>query len=611
MKINALNLRNFRSHEATDLTFDRLNFILGPNHSGKSSICFAVEYLLTGRCPVTDERGSGADDLIRKGQSAAEVVADITVGTDQGTDVAESFQMARIKTLGGSTLELRRPKQTIAGRQAQEWLAKRLPSLPVLSACLNSGRFLEMPAQNQKNLLSSVLADEGIPVPPELRWDDNVERVTIAELDQAHKRAYERRTEVNRKLKEFEQLTPPEDLPGDLPTVQDIQSRLRERRTERDGLLMQRSTRIAAHEGLGQKRDRIQRQLATLVPRILAMAEEKRLKTLADRVDEKAGEKANAARSDVRQKREQIAKFEKLSNIAACPTCAKTITKKEIADVVATLKGELKDLEAKLQTSEQAERDLAKALQYRQQINESIAAVGEKEALEDELSQLPEVAAPDTSDLDSSISELDQRIAKGEGLLLTVNERRRKVDEYANQVVVRARYEEELRQLEAILQFAGPDGARKQATQGKMGAFLDGLNRSLNRFGYQCVIALEPYQIRFTDGDGAWLPREVNQLSESERFRFAVAFQIALAEVTGTNLILIDRADVLDRESRRQLTAMLMATECQAIVASTSTDPLPAEVPEGVRFFSLAQRDDGTTGIAEQVGHAENAAVSA
>jgi hypothetical protein len=80
----------------------------------------------------------------------------------------------------------------------------------------------------------------------------------------------------------------------------------------------------------------------------------------------------------------------------------------------------------------------------------------------------------------------------------------------------------------------------------------------------------------------------LSQLSESEQFRFGVVFQIVLAMVTGQRFVVIDRADVLDKERRRMLTSLLVRSDLdQAIVLATSDEPAPAIVPEGVRFISL------------------------
>src|SRR6185437_4938628 len=121
-------------------------------------------------------------------------------------------------------------------------------------------------------------------------------------------------------------------------------------------------------------------------------------------------------------------------------------------------------------------------------------------------------------------------------------------------------------------------------------------NSALGAFGYQIGFALEPYQFGVDDENGR-SPRTLKQLSESERFRFGVAFQIALAMATGLKFVIIDRADVLDAESRSALNAMLLDSGLdQAIVLATSDKPAPQSVPEGVTFVELRH---GTAGAAE------------
>ena len=77
MKINKLSLTNFRNHKRTEVTLDRINFFVGQNNAGKSSILAAIEWALTGRCLWTDRAGRGAADLVRQGEKQAAVVLDL------------------------------------------------------------------------------------------------------------------------------------------------------------------------------------------------------------------------------------------------------------------------------------------------------------------------------------------------------------------------------------------------------------------------------------------------------------------------------------------------------------------------------------------------------
>src|SRR5260370_39112495 len=126
---------------------------------------------------------------------------------------------------------------------------------------------------------------------------------------------------------------------------------------------------------------------------------------------------------------------------------------------------------------------------------------------------------------------------------------------------------------------------------GRMGSFTKDLNRHLARFGYACGIALGPFEIRMNSPKDNHTGPSLKHLSESERFRFGVAFQIALAMLTGLRFVVIDRADVLDKERRKRLTSLLLNSGLdQAIVLATSEEAAPTITPHGVKFLDLGEK---------------------
>lgn len=77
MRINKLSIENFRNHKKTELNLDRINFFVGGNNAGKTSILAAIEWGLTGRCMWTDRAGRGAADLVRQGEKHAIVAMEV------------------------------------------------------------------------------------------------------------------------------------------------------------------------------------------------------------------------------------------------------------------------------------------------------------------------------------------------------------------------------------------------------------------------------------------------------------------------------------------------------------------------------------------------------
>jgi len=144
--------------------------------------------------------------------------------------------------------------------------------------------------------------------------------------------------------------------------------------------------------------------------------------------------------------------------------------------------------------------------------------------------------------------------------------------------------------LDRLTEFFGPDGAMMGQLSGRMGSFTEGLSRHLVVFGYTCTVALEPFQIFVSSSKDGHIGLSLKRLSESEQFLFGVAFQIALAIVTGLRFIVIDGANVLDKERRKMLTGLLVNSALdQAIVLATSEEARPSIVPDGVKFLDLAK----------------------
>lgn len=77
MKIKKLVVENFRNHKNTDLVLDKVNFFVGHNNAGKTSLLAAIEWGLTGRCMWTDKAGRGAAELVRRGEKQAVVALEV------------------------------------------------------------------------------------------------------------------------------------------------------------------------------------------------------------------------------------------------------------------------------------------------------------------------------------------------------------------------------------------------------------------------------------------------------------------------------------------------------------------------------------------------------
>jgi hypothetical protein len=189
---------------------------------------------------------------------------------------------------------------------------------------------------------------------------------------------------------------------------------------------------------------------------------------------------------------------------------------------------------------------------------------------------------------------LAERINKGERVLEKAQQGQSAQQTWKVYVREKSSLETRIGLLDKLVEFFGPTGAMMVQASGRIGSFAESLSAHLAAFGYGCNFTLDPFEIRVISPTDNHCGLSLKQLSESERFRFSIAFQIALAAATGLRFMVIDRADVLDKERRKLLTVLLSNSDVdQAIVLATSEEAPPPIVPEGVKFLDLGEGRKG------------------
>lgn len=113
-----------------------------------------------------------------------------------------------------------------------------------------------------------------------------------------------------------------------------------------------------------------------------------------------------------------------------------------------------------------------------------------------------------------------------------------------------------------IVNLLAADGLRKIALDSALSSFNDDLGTWCHRASYPVVSVADDLSIRY-DGRPHLL------CSVSEQFRTQVIFQATCANLDGSDAIVIDGADVLDRAGRNGLFKMLALLEFPALVCMT------------------------------------------
>ncbi len=583
MKIMTLTLKNFRSHQETVLDLDRFNFVRGPNGCGKSSIQMALEYLFTGRCELTDAVGRGAEALIRAGAKELEVSLTLEGGET----------ICRRRTSRSHIVELNGKRVPVDAAEAS--LEKRFGSTDVLSAVLNANRFVEMSEAEQKRFLAQVVDAGKVAIPDEISdalraINEELPRLaSVGDVEAAHRRLYELRTEASRTLKVMGQMEKP-DVPSDLPSAQEVKKKLEDLRQQKERLITQKAEADASWESAQARLKQLQAEIEEVSPETLSPSQEQELVQLESQRNH--AEKLRQELTDLiaEQKAVEMSLAAAQGLKGKCPTCRQPISEELKIKEMGALRDRLADLEELIQGTKEELSEYAEIGAAASRLEEHRKALARRARLVEEQSRLQAVQRPSGGDLESRMTVLVERINKGERVLEKAQQMESTKERWEAYVSEKSSLETEISLLDRLTEFFGPNGAVMGQACGRPASFTEDLNQHLAAFGYICSLTLDPFEIRVSQSKDASPALSLKQLSESEQLRFGVAFQIALAMITGLRFVVIDRADVLDKERRKMLTSLLLNSKLdQAIVLATSEDAPPSIVPQGVKFLSLLE----------------------
>ena len=583
MRILTLTLKSFRSHQKTVLDLDRFNFVRGTNGCGKSSIQMALEYLFTGRCDMTDAAGRGAEALIRAGAKELEVSATLENGES----------ICRRRTSRSHIVEL--DGNRVPVNAAETALENRFGSADVLSAVLNAGRFIEMSEAEQKRLLAQVVDAGKVDISEEI--SDvlralNEEQPTLAsvgDVEAACRRFYDSRTEASRTLKALGQMEKP-DTPSDVPSVQEVMKKLEDLRQQKERLVAQKAEVDTSWESVQTRLKQLKMEIEEVSLEILDQSQEQELLQLE--FQRGHAEKLRLELTDLIAEQKTVetslAAMEGLKG--KCPACGQPISEQVNAVEMNSLRERLADLEGLIQGTKEELSEYGGIDVATSRLEGHRKAACRRAMLVEEQSKLQVVQRPNAGGLESRMTILVERINKGERVLEMAQQGESARERWQAYVRQNSALEAKIGLLDKLTEFFGPNGAMMRQSNGRIGSFTEDLNRHLAAFGYSCSIVLEPFEVRVISSSDARLGLSLKHLSESERFRFSAAFQIALAIVTGLRFVVIDRADVLDKDKRKLFSGLLMSSGLdQAIVLATSDEAPPSIVSQGVKFLNLIE----------------------
>lgn len=612
MRINSLKLTQFRNHISTTLELERLNVITGRNNSGKTSLVYALEVALTGRCAATDRGGRGLDDLVCLGQKAAAVELDV-----DGLGA-----VTRTITPKGSSLQVAGWEGSM--KMQQDLLYEHLEAdADLITNLLNVSAFLRLPAKEQQEMLFTLASPGFTPEGLELALGERLsaalsalwgapEHISPDDLDEAYRATYAARAAAKKELaaaqgalgvldgdKVPDGLPAPEELP-------DIQADLERVEAEHSALL----TRIAEARAASRRLDELVARRTELERRLKDLGEEgpppDDIDGIAAELEEAMADHDIAVSAGaefagrIRGVDESIKAVKKAtSKCPIAPTAVKCPLSKDdrkaLVDKLEIERAKLvKEHEAAIKEQTTHNSTINELRGQVERARAAATAAAKRDEAQATLAELEAEAAGiqtvDTRAMEEEAGALEERISKGHALVAQVGQaagRERQLAEASEKVAALAERVKDLEELVAMLG-AGPGGVKAKLMADLvdvLGGTVSNNLRDLTGGAYRVSIEVDPeFRILINNGTTCVEPKH---LSTSERFRVGIAFAVELARMSRLGLLVIDDAEVLDAENRALLSGYLdgLADFSTIILLATKDEAQEMNQVEGMSFW--------------------------
>jgi len=597
MKINRITLENFRNYQAATMDLGERTLLLGANGSGKSTVPDAILWTLTGRCRGVDGKGQGQKDLIRLGAESARVELDLG-----------AWKTARTISRSGSATSTMKTEQILGKLKTTEGM---------LTAVVYGQTFFDLHHAEAKALLMNALNVQVAKA--DLPGVDlgSAEFVSLADLESLYQSAFANRAAAKRHLAGLPQAIRPkvvdikagqssEDLQADIRRHQDTMQALTQAKADADAALATRQAAVdaaeravnavaqltgakAAHENmLAEDQGRLQNAKADL-----AAAEDLK----AEPVDQLAV-----------QARELEVLIEKLGShdpdrgcvlSASIPCLTKgaefaaqvtglQVKVKALADRMKAGQARHSAIVAATQAVKEAERSVAydqgQIADTERKLAQAQAAQADTKALEKALPGLRKAAKKAAQDVVDHRLTMDKTMAAWQAVV----QHQGAQEAFEQAQLARQAAEAEVERQEALVALLGPGGVRLQALDAALASFNAQISEALAPFGFSLAISADPWEVIVDLGSGEGIRFEM--LSKGQRLFTGLAFQLALAKVSGLGFVVVDDVEAVVGQARRLLTGAVMTSDLeQILVAMAKPDDEAAPVLAGLQVIRVSE----------------------
>jgi len=489
--------------------------------------------------------------------------------------------------------------QGLIGKPADEVLGTFFEK-NLVSAALRAGRFLQLSKDAQAELLGDLLRPEAAAIPTEIHQAAVPAEVffsgaTALDLDSVRNleaAMIKKRAECTATLRE---LGEPIEIPArpDVPTAFQCQRRLDDLRMKQNSLVREKEALLNKwQESQSKARADLERLQRARAEALDLKGEAALMEALEKEVEvTKAEETLSRLRFEIADLEGQIKNAEKKAG--KCPTCGHEV---DSDDLVGRYKEGISARKSRIPTLESLVGKYEPMHVIKEKLRKHREAVSDIVRLEKVLSETPaEVPEPDTTSIDGEIADLEGRMQKGQQIVAETAKYEADRAHYLAQVEKKKALEAKREACDTIAKWAGPTGVQTQMMGDKIGVFKGAVNDVMHKLGYDIQIEETSGLIlvgRFPIGT-QFRPSE---LSESEQWRFSVAFQVAIAKVSGLGFVVLDRADVLVGENRGRFMQAVVDAGLDQVFVLASIDR-KVDFPPEITVFDL-ELEEGRTIVA-------------
>jgi DNA repair exonuclease SbcCD ATPase subunit len=203
------------------------------------------------------------------------------------------------------------------------------------------------------------------------------------------------------------------------------------------------------------------------------------------------------------------------------------------------------------------------------------------------------------ADLAKQVAGLEQQVTAGDGPVQAAQAEADKLQAQqtalatyraqlmgqAKAVAERDKLAAELTVAEALVDLLGPKGIRAKVLQDAVGDFEAAINSALAAFGFSLGINVDPWRVEVCrPAMNGWVSFEM--LSAGEQLWTGLAFQLALAALSGLDFCCLDAAEGVVGRRREILTGLVMGAPVgQVVVAMAKPEDEPAPVLPGLQVI--------------------------